>query len=458
LSVMPGDTISMEVYAKYLDPNSNNWNTALTNFIGSITGGTAPAGTFVDGGSAGSIGGGTYPISGINHASESGTAPKAYLNYIVFNKDMTTVLDMGFKRITTNSREYGQDAAHDKLAFEGTEEVLIKEPGYVYIYLSNENETSVEVFFDDFKVVHKKSLVVQMDDYYPFGLTYNSYLRENSTKNNHLYNAGSEIQDELDLGVYDTFYRTLDPCTGRWWQIDPMVDELYAFTPYNYVFNNPIRYNDPKGDCPPDQDCSGTVVEQPSTHPVTKIGDAIVSAWNYFTGDAPTPEKVVTGINTVLPVNAVRATTKLGFGALGVDVGQVNNGEAIGAIKEIATTPLFFLGPEAKLATIETSLPKVAAIPQKSIVAANGLKVAGFTTHAVNRSIQRNIKPASILDALKNPLQIKKAITDELGRVSQRFIGGKAEVVVSRTSNKIVSTNPTSTKKAAKLKEKLDGN
>jgi hypothetical protein len=45
LSVMPGDKISMEVYAKYLDPDNNNWNTALTNFIGSITGGTAPAGT-----------------------------------------------------------------------------------------------------------------------------------------------------------------------------------------------------------------------------------------------------------------------------------------------------------------------------------------------------------------------------------------------------------------------------
>jgi hypothetical protein len=136
LSVMPGDKISMEVYAKYLDPDNNNWNTALTNFIGSITGGTAPAGTFVDGGSAGSIGGGTYPISGINHTSESGTAPKAYLNYIVFNKDMTTVLDMGFKRISTAGREHGQDTTHEKLSFEGSEEVLIKEPGYVYIYLT----------------------------------------------------------------------------------------------------------------------------------------------------------------------------------------------------------------------------------------------------------------------------------------------------------------------------------
>jgi RHS repeat-associated protein len=260
LSVMPGDKISMEVYAKYLDPDNNNWNTALTNFIGSITGGTAPAGTFVDGGSTGSIGGGTYPITGINHTGETGTAPKAYLNYIVFNKDMTTVLDMGFKRITTNSREYGQDVAHDKLAFEGAEEVLIKEPGYVYIYLSNENETSVEVFFDDFQVEHKKSPVVQMDDYYPFGLTFNSYQRENSTQNRHLYNQGTGPKTFLTERVFDlglnidlTRYRAYDPAIGRWWQVDPLaaaVDELRSLTPYNYSYNNPIRYSDPEGDFP----------------------------------------------------------------------------------------------------------------------------------------------------------------------------------------------------------------
>jgi len=34
--------------------------------------------------------------------------------------------------------------------------------GYAYIYFSNEYETPVEVFFDDFKVEHIKSPVVQM--------------------------------------------------------------------------------------------------------------------------------------------------------------------------------------------------------------------------------------------------------------------------------------------------------
>jgi len=39
-------------------------------------------------------------------------------------------------------------------------------------------------------------------DYYPFGLTCNSYQRENSVKQNYQYN-GKELQDELDLGWLD---------------------------------------------------------------------------------------------------------------------------------------------------------------------------------------------------------------------------------------------------------------
>jgi hypothetical protein len=41
----------------------------------------------------------------------------------------------------------------------------------------------VEVYFDDFNVEHTKSPVIQSDEYYPFGLTFNSYRRENSVFN-----------------------------------------------------------------------------------------------------------------------------------------------------------------------------------------------------------------------------------------------------------------------------------
>lgn len=85
---MPRDVINIEVYAKYLDPNSANWTPALANFMAAVAGGTAPPGTVVDSGSAGSMGSAAAPYGGMfDHSSETGEAPKAYLNFIVCDRD-----------------------------------------------------------------------------------------------------------------------------------------------------------------------------------------------------------------------------------------------------------------------------------------------------------------------------------------------------------------------------------
>jgi len=55
---------------------------ALSSLMTQIAQGTATTETLVDGGIAGSIGGGQFPFIPINHGNESGDAPKAYLNYI----------------------------------------------------------------------------------------------------------------------------------------------------------------------------------------------------------------------------------------------------------------------------------------------------------------------------------------------------------------------------------------
>ena len=92
------------------------------------------------------------------------------------------------------------------------------------------------------------------EDYYPFGLSFNEYSRENSVPNKYLFNKGSERQDDLGLNVYQTHYRMFDPALGRWWQVDPKADEghLVDLTPYNFADDDPIRYNDPDGDSPID--------------------------------------------------------------------------------------------------------------------------------------------------------------------------------------------------------------
>jgi hypothetical protein len=103
--------------------------------------------------------------------------------------------------------------------------IVVKQAGYAYIYFSNENETPVEVFFDDFKVEHVKSPVVQMDGYYPFGFTYNSYSRENSVPQNSLYQE-KEWQLVLGLNLYDFEWRQYDSLTVRATTMDPHAEAM----------------------------------------------------------------------------------------------------------------------------------------------------------------------------------------------------------------------------------------
>jgi RHS repeat-associated protein len=88
-------------------------------------------------------------------------------------------------------------------------------------------------------------------DYYPFGLIQQgiSSKAAGSLENKKKYN-GIEHTTDFDLNVYDAFYRTLDPQTGRWWQIDPKIENMEAWSPYVSNYDNPIRYSDPMGDVP----------------------------------------------------------------------------------------------------------------------------------------------------------------------------------------------------------------
>jgi RHS repeat-associated protein len=89
------------------------------------------------------------------------------------------------------------------------------------------------------------------DNYYPFGLTFNSYQRENSVNQDYKYN-GKELQDELGLDWLDYGARMYMPELGRFMTVDPL-SEKYAFqTSYAYAANNPIRFIDWMGMGPGD--------------------------------------------------------------------------------------------------------------------------------------------------------------------------------------------------------------
>lgn len=256
LAVVPGDKIQLEVYAKYVDPESSNLTTALANLLNAIAAGTAAPGTVIDGAGYASGGSNAFPFGGLlDKSNDTGTGPKAYLNYLVFNKDfIPQMAKSGFKRLGPGAKEDGalaetnggEGVPHEKLDWE----IDITEPGYVYIWLSNEEVElggdPVEVYFDDFKVTHVKSPVISSSEYYPFGLSFGEYQRENSILNQYKYN-GKELQDELSINWYDYGARMYMPDIGRWNAIDPLAEQYLRWAPYNYAINDPIRIIDPDG-------------------------------------------------------------------------------------------------------------------------------------------------------------------------------------------------------------------
>ena len=148
-------------------------------------------------------------------------------------------------------------------------EIPIAKEGYLYTYLSNEawkngsspnaraqmsglsvgTANASPVYFDDF-TVEQLSYIVQVDDYYPFGLSFEQDA-DRILRNKYLYN-GKELQNELQIGWYDYGARMYDPAIGRWGGIDALADDPMQIdkSPYQYAWNSPTNLTDPDGNCP----------------------------------------------------------------------------------------------------------------------------------------------------------------------------------------------------------------
>ena len=141
---------------------------------------------------------------------------------------------------------------------------------YVFSYLDHLGNVRLNYTKDPNTGVVK---ILEENHYYPFGLKHqnynsdiNAYGRDAATSaksikqigvidinqlqtgvNKYKYN-GKELQDELGLNMYDYGNRNYDPAIGRFMNMDRFAEKYYKKTPYQYAGNNPILFNDIKGD------------------------------------------------------------------------------------------------------------------------------------------------------------------------------------------------------------------
>jgi len=115
-------------------------------------------------------------------------------------------------------------------------------PKITYDYHEEGLEKSTVHFFG--QLGEKRGQQKNRINYYPGGLTFNSYTRTASSAQNYKFN-GKELQPETQW--YDYHARQYDPSLMRFMTIDPSADNYLEWTPYNYVGNNPINIIDPDG-------------------------------------------------------------------------------------------------------------------------------------------------------------------------------------------------------------------
>ncbi|MDX8575499.1 MULTISPECIES: RHS repeat domain-containing protein, partial [Elizabethkingia] len=87
--------------------------------------------------------------------------------------------------------------------------------------------------------------IIEENNYYPFGLKHEGYNNASLASSAYQYKYnGKELQE---TGMYDYGARMYMPDIGRWGVVDPLAEKMTRHSPYNYAFNNPIRFIDPDG-------------------------------------------------------------------------------------------------------------------------------------------------------------------------------------------------------------------
>lgn len=98
-------------------------------------------------------------------------------------------------------------------------------------------------------VINETGATIQETEYFPFGLEIDRSTPAQTTVQRNAVNKynflGKETQPET--GYIDLQARFYDPTIGRFMAVDPMAEKGRRWSPYNYGFDNPIRFIDPDG-------------------------------------------------------------------------------------------------------------------------------------------------------------------------------------------------------------------
>jgi RHS repeat-associated protein len=89
--------------------------------------------------------------------------------------------------------------------------------------------------------------IKQINHFYSFGLNMEGNWQGGAQGDNKYQYNGKQLNDDFGLGWNDYGARFYDPAMAKWVAVDPLAEKMRRHSPYNYAFDNPIRFIDPDG-------------------------------------------------------------------------------------------------------------------------------------------------------------------------------------------------------------------
>ena len=255
LKVMTGDSVAFGVNSYFVGGGSTgSTSSSLSSVLNTLAGGLVSLGA--GGGESGALSALSNSSSGPvytalssffpSYDSTPASKPKAYLNWML--------LDNQFNYVSSNGQSGAIPVGNANVLNTLATSIKLKHSGYLYIWVSNETQNWM-VFFDNLSIEHFAGPMLEETHYYPGGLSMagisDKAIKSQYAENKYRFNGkelqNKEFSDGTGLEEYDFGARMQDPQLMVWHNPDPLADKNRRWSPYNYAYDNPIRYIDPDG-------------------------------------------------------------------------------------------------------------------------------------------------------------------------------------------------------------------